>query len=97
LFDIGVGDLVAAWGFGVAGPDRDMDRIASLAGQPRPVTTTALELDEVGQRARKHARLSLDLSGIAKGYGVDEMARVMESFAVPSWLLGIDGECVRRV
>jgi thiamine biosynthesis lipoprotein len=34
----------------------------------------------------------LDLSGIAKGYGVDEMARVMEAFAVPSWLVGIDGE-----
>ena len=36
--------------------------------------------------------LSLDLSGIAKGYGVDEMARVMEAFAIPSWLVGIDGE-----
>jgi thiamine biosynthesis lipoprotein len=84
--------LVAAWGFGRAGPVRDIDRIASLAGQSRPVTTSALELDEGGPRARKHAPLSLDLSGIAKGYGVDEMARVMESFAVPSWLVGIDGD-----
>ena len=49
-------------------------------------------MDEAGRRARKHAPLSLDLSGIAKGYGVDEMARVMETFAVPSWLVGIDGE-----
>lgn len=91
-FDIGVGNLVAAWGFGAAGPEPDTDRIAALAGQARPATTTALELDEVGQRARKHASLSLDLSGIAKGYGVDEMARVMAAFAVPSWLVGIDGE-----
>ena len=92
LFDIGVGDLVAAWGFGSAGPGPDVDRITALAGQARPTTTEALELDEAGRRARKHAPLSLDLSGIAKGYGVDEMARVMETFAVPSWLVGIDGE-----
>lgn len=91
-FDIGVGNLVAAWGFGAAGPKPDTDRIGALAGQARPATTTALELDEVGRRARKHAPLSLDLSGIAKGYGVDELARVMEAFAVPSWLVGIDGE-----
>ena len=92
LFDIGVGDLVAAWGFGPAGPGPNVDRITALAGQARPTTTTALELDETGRRARKHAPLSLDLSGIAKGYGVDEMARLMESFAIPSWLVGIDGE-----
>ena len=92
LFDIGVGDLVAAWGFGstASGPDRDL--ITKLAGQARPTTTEALGLDEVRRRARKHAPLSLDLSGIAKGYAVDEMARVMEAFAVPSWLVGIDGE-----
>ena len=91
-FDIGVGDLVAAWGFGAAGPGPVAARIAALAGQVRPVTTKALELDEVGRRARKHAPLSLDLSGIAKGFGVDEMARVMETFTVASWLVGIDGE-----
>jgi thiamine biosynthesis lipoprotein len=34
----------------------------------------------------------LDLSGIAKGFGVDEMARVMDSFRIPAWLVGIDGE-----
>ena len=92
VFDIGVGDLVEAWGFGSAGPGPDVDRITALAGQARPATTEALELDEAGRRARKHAPLSLDLAGIAKGYGVDEMARAMETFAVPSWLVGIDGE-----
>jgi FAD:protein FMN transferase len=91
-FDVGVGDLVAAWGFGSAGPGPDPNRIAVLEGQARPATTRFLELDEVGRRARKHAPLSLDLSGIAKGYGVDEMARVMDAFSIPSWLVGIDGE-----
>ncbi|MBX9873577.1 MAG: FAD:protein FMN transferase, partial [Beijerinckiaceae bacterium] len=40
----------------------------------------------------KHAPLALDLSGIAKGHGVDEMARVMRQFSIPAWLVGIDGE-----
>jgi thiamine biosynthesis lipoprotein len=70
----------------------DVDLITKLAGQVRPTTTEALELDEAGRRARKQGSLSLDLSGVAKGYGVDEMARVMEVFAIPSWLVGIDGE-----
>jgi thiamine biosynthesis lipoprotein len=91
-FDIGVGDLVVAWGFGSAGLGPDAERIAALAGQARPATTAALEVDEAGRRVRKCAPLSLDLSGIAKGYGVDEMARVMEAFAISSWLVGIDGE-----
>jgi thiamine biosynthesis lipoprotein len=91
-FDIGVGDLVAAWGFGCAGPEPDANRIVALAKRARSSTLTALELDEAGSRARKHAPLSLDLSGIAKGYGVDELARVMNAFAIPSWLVGIDGE-----
>jgi len=90
-FDIGVGDIVSAWGFGASA-------VLKKGGEPdigkaeRPVTTRALELDEAGGRVRKTAPLHLDLSGIAKGFGVDEMARVMNAFAIPAWLVGIDGE-----
>lgn len=88
-FDIGVGDLVAAWGFGAPGlwPDR-----GGLVNRPRPITTTALLLNEGAGLACKTAALCLDLSGIAKGFGVDELARVMDAFAIPAWLVGIDGE-----
>jgi thiamine biosynthesis lipoprotein len=40
--------------------------------------------------------VTLDLSGIAKGFGVDEMARVMDAFGIRSWLVGIDGEMRAR-
>jgi thiamine biosynthesis lipoprotein len=90
-FDIGVGDLVGAWGFGAhaAAPDAVP---AGPVGPRRVVTTEALELDPHLRRARKHAPLALDLSGIAKGFAVDEMARVMRRFSISSWLVGIDGE-----
>ncbi len=90
-FDIGVGDLVKAWGFG-ASPGPDNGRIAALAGQPSFEPPKTLQLDPAGGRARRLAPLRLDLAGIAKGFGVDELAREMRAAGVTSWLLGIDGE-----
>lgn len=91
-FDIGVGALVAAWGFG---PSGGPPRIAATLA-PRAVTATALQLDRPGRRARKTAPLALDLCGIAKGFGVDEMARVMDAQGIAAWLVGIDGEMRAR-
>lgn len=89
-FDIGVGDLVAAWGFGPLG----RAEVGRAPAEPvvRAVTAQCLELDEVARRARKLAPLCLDLSGIAKGFAVDEMARVMREYAIACCLVGIDGE-----
>ncbi len=88
-FDVGVGDLVAAWGFGA---DARSDRNPAL----RNVALKNLELDAAGRRARKWAPLRLDLSGIAKGYGVDRLGETMDRFGVAAWLVGIDGEMRAR-
>ncbi len=95
-FDIGVGTLVAAWGFGPGDRKSDPGLIAAASATPRATTTEALHLDPAAFRARKSAPLSLDLSGIAKGFGVDEMARVMDAFGIRTWLVGIDGEMRAR-
>jgi len=95
-FDIGVGALVTAWGFGGGTRRPNGAAITDLAGRPRVDAPSALELDEVGCRARKHAPMRLDLGGIAKGFGVDEMARVLDGFGITSWLAGIDGEMRAR-
>ena len=36
--------------------------------------------------------MTLDLSGIAKGYGVDRLAEVARGFGIPAALVAIDGE-----
>ena len=95
-FDIGVGALVDAWGFGPGSAVPDPGRIAASSASPRTATTEALHLDRERSLARKSAPLSLDLSGIAKGFGVDEMARVMDAFGIHAWLVGIDGEMRAR-
>lgn len=91
-FDIGVGDLVTAWGFGAAAGTMDRRAIAAAGAAQHVPAHLALELDEAGERVRKHAQVTLDLSAIAKGYGVDEMARVLERLDVASYLVSIDGE-----
>ena len=89
-FDAGLGDAVLAWGFGPQKPDATAIR-AALSHTRKPAHTV-MELDLPGQRARKHAPMVLDLSGIAKGYGVDAMAGVATSFGITDALLSIDGE-----
>lgn len=90
-FNIGVGDLVSAWGFG-ATRTADGRRIAALTGRPSFEPPKTLQLDAAGCRARRLAPFRLDLAGIAKGFGVDELAREMVTAGLSSWLVGIDGE-----
>ncbi|MCZ8184050.1 MAG: FAD:protein FMN transferase [Beijerinckiaceae bacterium] len=85
-FDIGLGEAVGRWGFGPLA-----DKAPAFVG-PRPITRQTLELDRRGQRARKHGPLSLDLSGIAKGYGVDRLGDVLKDAGLSHWLASIDGE-----
>jgi thiamine biosynthesis lipoprotein len=86
-FEMNLGDAVQAWGFSSAQIDLAAIRAASAA--PWVSSLAALELDQT--RARKNAPLSLDLSGIAKGYGVDRLAEVAADFGL-SALCEIDGE-----
>ncbi|MDR6539017.1 thiamine biosynthesis lipoprotein [Variovorax soli] len=93
-FNIGVGDLVDAWGFGPSGSQRPPD--VPAGPRPCPPVDELLEIDVVGSRARKHGPVALDLCGIAKGFGVDELARVLDRHGIDSWLVGIDGEVRSR-
>lgn len=91
-FDIGVGDVVSAWGFGSSRGTRDAAGMARAAESPRQPAHLSLELDAGGGRIRKLSELTLDLSGIAKGFGVDELARVLISDGIAHFLVSIDGE-----
>lgn len=89
-FDIGVGDAVTAWGFGRE--EANADHICVAFSTDRKPVYEVLELDPSRNRARKHAGISLDLSGIAKGYGVDCLTDTARTFGLDAALLSIDGE-----
>ncbi|UCU97388.1 FAD:protein FMN transferase [Acidovorax radicis] len=91
-FDPCVGALVDAWGFGAVRDAPDAQAIRA-ARQSVPLAANGrLELDRPAGRSRKHASIQLDLCGIAKGYGVDHMAKVLQQHGVRHALAALDGE-----
>lgn len=85
-FDMTLGQAVNAWGFGPQ-PIADLPSQAQPLGRYRAL---ASRLDPPA--LARHAPFLLDLSGIAKGFGVDEMALVLEEEGVAHYLVEIDGE-----
>jgi thiamine biosynthesis lipoprotein len=83
-FDPAVGRMVEQWGFGPGG-------VTGISAQPNHASPwTAIELD--GDRARRTADVSLDFSGIAKGFAVDAMAAALHGLGARHFLVEIGGE-----
>lgn len=89
-FDMGMGDAVRAWGFGPE--DAHAEAIRTAIAAPRCPAHELLELDRAAGRVRKRGPVALDLNGIAKGYGVDQLAGTLRGFGISAFLVGIDGE-----
>ena len=94
-FDMAVGQLVEDWGFGPS-QCAPSPQIAARHGKTYCPATEALDVDLAALQVRKRAPLTLDLSGIAKGYGVDRLAETLRGFGITSGLVGIDGEMRAR-
>lgn len=94
-FDITVGPLVNMWGFG---PDKHEDEIpdaALIAELKSRLGYDKLDLSEPGA-ARKNGDIHLDLSAIAKGYGVDRVATIIENSGIRHYMVEIGGEIRTR-
>ena len=89
IFNIGVGDLVDQWGFGPS------DTSVENGKPPEAAIAHAHDVFELNMeefKLRRNAPMSLDLCGIAKGFGVDELARVLINFGIEDFFVSIDGE-----
>jgi thiamine biosynthesis lipoprotein len=84
-FDPGLGNLTEAWGFGSAGP---IEAVPEQAGTP----DRTIDFDPATRRIRRGEGAALDLSGIAKGYGVDLAAEWLLENGVRHFLLEVGGE-----
>ncbi len=91
-FDITIGPVVNLWGFGPDGQPEDIPDPDILASRLADTGYRHLELDPERKAIRAEKRQYLDLSGIAKGYGVDMAARYLESQGVDRYLVEIGGE-----
>ena len=97
-FDVTVGPLVSAWGFGAGArsPARRPET-AELAEIRARVGFRFLELDPFKATVRKRrADVICDLSGIAKGFAVDEAARALTDLGWTDFLIEVGGEVRAR-
>jgi len=91
-YDPTVGPLVNLWGFGPDRRPRQPPSAADIAAAKARVGWWKLQLDPVGQRARQPGDLYLDLSAVAKGYGVDQVGRHLQRLGITNWLVEVGGE-----
>lgn len=93
--DVTVGPLVNLWGFG---PDKTITREPSAAeteAAAQMVGVDKIVLNRESQPAtlaKTHPETYLDLSAIAKGYGVDKLAQHLEKQGIGNYLVEIGGE-----
>ncbi|MFP5393544.1 MAG: FAD:protein FMN transferase [Gammaproteobacteria bacterium] len=89
-YDPCAGALVDAWGFGAHG------RYNQAGFQPPshsiPSARAAIELDTAGSRVLQPGGVRLDLSSVAKGFAVDQMARRLEAQGLSHYLVELGGE-----
>ncbi|WP_337188528.1 FAD:protein FMN transferase [Phenylobacterium sp.] len=93
-FDPAVGRLTDLWGFGPPGAVARPPSVTALAAVE--AGWRGLGIDAAGMRLLQPGGLSLDLSGIAKGYGVDLAAGALAELGVRDALLEIGGELSGR-
>jgi thiamine biosynthesis lipoprotein len=92
-FDITVGPIANLYGFG-ADPFRvNLPSDAELEPLRARVGYRMLELDPAAKTVRKkHPEIRCDLSGIAKGYGVDRIAAELDAHEIGDYMVEIGGE-----
>lgn len=90
-FDPTAGPLVDAWGFGPAAPHGVPDGADLLEALGR-TGWRRIDLDPVRRSLLQPGRLALDLSAIAKGFGVDLVARRLAALGIESHLVEVGGE-----
>lgn len=92
-FDITVGPLVQAWGFGLKHRDKmtqhKVDSLLPLVGM-RMISLQNHRL------IKADPRMFIDVNAIAQGYSVDVIARYFESLGIKEYMVEIGGEVFCR-
>lgn len=91
-FDVTIGPVVNLWGFGPEARPEVLPAPEVLAEVLAKTGTEYLELDPDTLSIRAQRPQYIDLSGIAKGYGVDVVARYLDQENIAGYLVEIGGE-----
>lgn len=93
-FDVTVMPLVNAWGFGfkkgIFPTDAQVDSLRAIVGFHH------ISLSPDSLLTKSDPRITIDCGAIAKGYGVDRVARVLREHGVRNYMVEIGGEVVTK-
>ncbi len=96
-YDVTVSPLVELWGFGSQAPRDTPPTSAAIAERLQLVGFRKLQARDTPPALRKQvAGLQVDLSSIAKGWAVDQLADLVEQHGVKNYLVEIGGEVFAR-
>jgi thiamine biosynthesis lipoprotein len=96
-FDPTLDRLINRWGFGPQGPQKTPDP-AEVARDLELTGCEMIQMNDAGgaKLAKAHPEATLNLNAIAKGWGVDEIARLIESKGITNYFVEIGGETFAR-
>lgn len=87
-----VGPLVDLWGFGKTKDTRTIPSAEKINDLLKKTGFQKIKIRQKNALSKKESGISLDLGSIAKGYGVDQIARVIEQKGIKNYLVEIGGE-----
>jgi thiamine biosynthesis lipoprotein len=95
-FDVTLGPLIELWGFGPRKPedpvpsDADIEAALGFVGQ-----LERLSLDtEASSLSKSAPEVGINLSAIAKGFGIDAVAGKLEALGIDNYMVEIGGDLV---
>jgi thiamine biosynthesis lipoprotein len=95
-FDVAVGRAVDEWGFGPSGRPRAVLPVSALQQLRELHQDGALALDLQAGTVTRHGEMWANLSGIAKGFGVDRAADALEHLGLADYMVEVGGEIRTR-
>jgi FAD:protein FMN transferase len=92
-FDITVGPLVNMWGFGPSKQSQEVPLETDINEALAEIGFQNISLRDTNTAIHKlKSNIYIDLSGVAKGYGVDLMAKYLEQHNIDNYMVEIGGE-----
>lgn len=95
-FDVTVGRLVDLWGFGSRGRRTSPPPEPEIARCLKTVGSQYLHLGPGPTLQKDNPALQVDLSAVAKGFGVDKAGAALEKRGIHDYLVEVGGECRAR-
>jgi thiamine biosynthesis lipoprotein len=93
-FDPTLQPLLNLWGFGSEGEEDRVPSTEEIRWVKAQTGWQKIELNDSSALTKKNPNVQLALGAIAKGYGVDALARILNEAGYENWFIEIGGEVI---